>query len=296
MRLATRRLWPGLIAQAIVGSSVTVSRTLVHAPLFIAQATRYGGAAVLLFTWAKVAGAPIVRPRGRDWIWLVGIAATGLVLFNIAVVRGVAHAEPAAIAVAVACAPVVLGIAGPLLEHRAPRPQVIAATFVVTGGAVLVEGGGRADGQGVAWAAVALACEAAFTLLAVPLLGRHGAWSVSFHSVWIGAVMLAAISAVSEGPTAASRLTPADWGAVAYLAVMMTAVAFILWYSSVASLGAGRAGLLTGMAPVSAAAVGILLGTRSPGPQVWLGIVIVIAGLGTGLWPRDRRAARRAPS
>jgi hypothetical protein len=48
-------------------------------------------------------------------------------------VRGVAHAQPAAIAVAVACAPVVLGIAGPLLEHRAPRPQVIAATFVVTG-------------------------------------------------------------------------------------------------------------------------------------------------------------------
>jgi drug/metabolite transporter (DMT)-like permease len=107
--------------------------------------------------------------------------------------------------------------------------------------------------------------------------------------------MLAAVSAVSEGPTAASRLTPADWGAVAYLAVMMTAVAFILWYSSVASLGAGRAGLLTGMAPVSAAGVGILLGTSWPGPQVWLGIFIVIAGLGTGLWPRDRRAARRAP-
>ena len=64
---------------------------------------------------------------------------------------------------------------------------------------MLVEGGGRADGQGVAWAGVALACEAAFTLLAVPLLGRHGAWSVSFHSVWIGAVMLAAVSAVSKG-------------------------------------------------------------------------------------------------
>src|SRR5258706_575427 len=83
---------------------------------------------------------------------------------------------------------------------------------------------------GLAWAAVALACEASFTLLAVPVLGRHGAWGVSVHSVWIGAVMLTVLGVVTEGPTAAGRLTAAELAAVAYLAILVTVVAFVLWY------------------------------------------------------------------
>ena len=46
------------------------------------------------------------------------------------------------------------------------------------------------------------------------------------------------------------------------LAIGVTAVAFILWYSCVAALGAGRAGLLTGIAPVAAAMIG--RGCRPP--------------------------------
>ena len=83
--------------------------------------------------------------------------------------------------VAVACVPVLLAVVGPLLEGRGPAPAVLAGAVVVTRGAALVQGLGRADGIGLAWAAVAFVCEAAFTLLAVPVLrparpaGRLGA-------------------------------------------------------------------------------------------------------------------------
>jgi drug/metabolite transporter (DMT)-like permease len=60
-------------------------------------------------------------------------------------------------------------------------------------------------------------------------------------------------------------------------------VAFILWYSCVSRLGADRAGLLTGVAPASAAASGILLGGSIPGPLVWVGVAVVAAGLAAGL-------------
>ena len=98
-------LVPGMVGMVLVGSSVTVSRILVDAPLFTAQAVRYAAATVILLVMARVAGARVVWPRGREWLWLAGIAVTGLVLFNVAVVRGVAHAEPAVVAVAVACVP-----------------------------------------------------------------------------------------------------------------------------------------------------------------------------------------------
>jgi drug/metabolite transporter (DMT)-like permease len=285
-RPGLRSLAAGVCAMALVGGSVGVSRALVTAPLFTAQAIRYAAATVVLLALAKAARARIARPRRWEWLWLAGIAATGLVLFNVAVVRGVAHAEPAVIAVAVACVPVLLAIVGPLLERRQPRGQVLLAAAVVTVGSGLVQGAGRTDAAGVAWAAVALACEAAFTLLAIPVLPRHGAWGVSVHSVWIGAVMLAVLGGVTEGAGAAATLTAADWAAMAYLAMLVTAVAFLLWYSAVVSLGAGRVGLLTGIAPVSAALSGILTGSRAPSPLVWTGILVVIAGLAGGLWSR----------
>ncbi|MFF4366825.1 DMT family transporter [Streptomyces sp. NPDC001594] len=278
-----RDLAPGVAGMVLVGGSVTVSRSLAEAPLFTAQAVRYAAAALILVLLARAAGVPLPRPRGREWLWLAGVAATGLVLFNVAVVRGVAHAEPAVIAVAVASVPVLLGVVGPLLEGRRPSRRVLLAAPVVVAGAVLVEGGGRTDAAGVGWAALALACEAGFTLLAVPVLGRHGAWGVSVHAVWMGAVMLAGLAVFTEPPSAVTELGAAQWAAVGYLAVLVTAVAFLLWYRTVAAVGSGRAGLLTGVAPLAAAGAGALTGDGVPGPAVWLGLAVVITGLTAGL-------------
>ncbi|MFF4849678.1 EamA family transporter [Streptomyces sp. NPDC001194] len=293
-------LAPGALGMVLVGSSVTVSRSLVDAPLFATQAVRYAAAALLLLALARAARVPVLRPRGREWLWLAGIAAAGLVLFNVAVVRGVAHAEPAVVAVAVASAPVLLGVLGPLLEGRRPSRRILVAALVVVAGAVLVEGTGRTDAAGVAWAALALACEAAFTLLAVPVLRRHGPWGVSVHAVSLGAVMLVVLMLIAERPADLLALGPARWAATGYLAVMVTAVAFLLWYRTVAAVGAGRAGLLTGVAPLAAAAIGALSGGGIPGPPVWLGLVVVVTGLALGLTvapgaPR-RGTARTGPS
>jgi drug/metabolite transporter (DMT)-like permease len=285
-----RYLAGGACGMALVGGSVGVSRTLATAPLFAAQAIRYVVAAGILLALARSGRVKVVAPRGREWLWLAGIAATGLVLFNIAVVRGVAHAEPAVIAVAVACVPVLLAVIGPMLERQAPGRRILVAAAAVTAGSALVAGTGRTDAVGLAWAVVALFCEASFTLLAVPVLPRHGAWGVSLHSVWIGAAMFVVLGAVTEGPGAVAALTAADWAAIAYLAVLVTAVAFIVWYSAVSALGAGRAGLLTGIAPVSAAVTGIMLGAGAPAPSVWIGMLVVISGLAAGLRPGSRRA------
>ena len=94
----------------------------------------------------------------------------------------------------------------------------------------------------------------------------------------------------TEGPRAAGRLDGGDLLAVGYLAVAVTALAFVLWYTCVGRLGAGRAGLLTGIAPVAAAASGVLLGEPAPRALVWLGIAVVAGGLVVGL-PAERSPA-----
>lgn len=272
-----------------VGSSVAVSATIADAPLFTLQAVRYTVAAVLLLAALRLSGRRIPRPHGTEWLWLTGVATTGLVLFNVGVVRGTAHAEPAVIGVAVAAVPVLLALVPHLAARTRPTPAVVAGAVVVTLGAVLVEGTGRTDAAGIGYAAVVMACEAGFTLLALPVLGRLGPHGVSLHSVWIAAVMLAVLGAAAEGPTAATRLGVGDLLAALHLAAVVTALAFLMWYAAVGRLGAGRAGLFTGVVPVSAAALGVLLGGTPPGPLVWLGTAVVAAGVALGLGERVSR-------
>ncbi|MFE9257637.1 DMT family transporter [Streptomyces sp. NPDC006879] len=280
---------------ALVGAGVTASRTLDSAPLFTAQAIRYASAALLLLALARLGRVTLTLPRGGEWLWLAGVAATGLVLFNVAVVRGVAHAEPAVIAVSVACVPVLLCVLGPLLQRRRPTRRVLLAAVLVTAGGMLVEGLGRTDGTGVAWAALALACEAAFTLLAVPVLARHGAFGVSIHAVWLGTLLFTLLALCTEGTSAAARLGVRDAVAIAYLAVLVTAAAFVLWYRTVAAVGADRAGLLAGTAPLAAAGTDALVGGGAPGPLVWLGMLVIVGALTVGLWNPRRPIAPSAP-
>ncbi|WP_249998026.1 DMT family transporter [Actinoplanes sp. M2I2] len=284
----------GATGMAFVGGSVAVSGFLADAPSLTVQSLRYALACLLLVLWARLAGKRLVRPRRSDWLWLGGVVLTGMLIFNVALVQGSRHAEPAVLGVAVACVPLLLAVAGPLLEGQTPARRLVAAALVVTAGAALVQGFGRTDGLGLVWALVTFACEAGFTLLAVPVLGRHGPHGVSVHSTWMAAVAFGAAGLVGEGPRAVLRLRPDDVLAGVYLAVAVTAVAFVLWYTCVQRLGPARAGLLTGIAPVAAAAVGVALGGPMPGLAVWAGVAVVAAGLALGFRP-GRAAAPDAP-
>ena len=280
---AGRGIAAGAGGMVCVGGSVAVSSVLATAPVFTAEAVRYTAACLLLVGFARLAGRRLVWPRGPEWLWLTGVTVTGLVLFNVGLVLGSRHAEPAVLGVAVACVPPLLAVLGPLLDGSRPNRAVLAAAFTVTCGAALVQGVGRTDAAGVAWAAVVLGCETGFTLLAIPVLGRHGPWGVSVHTTWMAAVIFAGLGLVHEGPAAITRLDSADWLAIGYLAVAVTVVAFVLWYSSVRRLGASRAGLLTGIVPIAAAAVGVLLGGPAPTPLVWAGNPVGAARQALGL-------------
>lgn len=275
-------LFAGL-GMTLVGSQVAVSGMLVDAPLFAVQAIRYTLAALVLMLILRVTGRAVPVPRGREWAWVAGVALSGLVLFNVGVVRGVAHAEPAVIGVAVAAVPVLLALVGPLLARTRPNPSVAVAAAVVTLGAILVTGGGRTDATGLGYALLTLVCEAGFTLLAVPVLRRLGPHGVSLHAIWIAAVALWALSLAAEGPGAVLTLRAEHLPATAHLAVAVTVVAFLLWYTAVGRIGPGRAGLFTGVVPVASAVGGVLLGSPVPGPVVWLGVAVVVVGVVLGM-------------
>lgn len=280
-------------AMLLVGSLIAVSATVADYPTYGGQALRYavGGAIlylVLLWRRPAQATAPLTR---RDLAQLAALASTGLAAFNVCIVEAVHHVSPALIALIVGSGPVVLAVLGPLVARTGPpSPRVVSAALLVAGGAGLAAGFGGGDLTGVALALGALAGEVAFTLLAVPLLPRIGALRVSTYSALISAPLLLTVGFLVDGGEALRIPSAAEAAGLTYLAVAVTAAAFLLWYDAVSRLGPDRAGLFAGVIPVSAMATIALLLQQSPSVAELAGAVCVTAGIGLGV--RRRTSAK----
>ena len=267
-------------ALALVGSLVAASDLVEGYPFAAGQARRYTAAGLALLA---VARGRLPRLRPRELIGLIALSATGLVLFNLFVIEGVREIDPATIGVIVGCVPIVLAFAGPLLERRPVSGRVVAAAVVVAGGAAGVQGaGGGITGTGLLLALGALACEAAFSLLAVPHLRRLGPLAVSTYACLFAVPLLATWSLIADGPSL--PLPDAEQaGAFAYMALAVTVGGFLSWYSAVGLLGVDRAGLFCGVLPISALAVSALLGVAEITPARLLAVAVVAGGVTLGV-------------
>jgi drug/metabolite transporter (DMT)-like permease len=268
-------------AMAFVGSSFAVLDTLHDYPASGGQAMRYAAGAGLLFL---LAGRRLARPTRAQLVRLALLAATGLVAFNLLVLAAERSMDPGSVGVIVAAVPVLLALAGPLQERRRPEPRVVAAAVVVAAGAAAVQGmSGGISAEGMAAALGALACEAAFSLLAAPLLRPLGPVAVSAWAAILSVPMLLVLGAVADGPDMLRVPTVDEALALAWLTVAVTAVAFVLWYSSVQTLGVERAGLLSGVLPVSALLVAAALGRETLTAGRLAGALLVGIGIAGGL-------------
>jgi drug/metabolite transporter (DMT)-like permease len=163
---------------------------------------------------------------------------------------------------------------------------------IVSAGAVAVTGWGRADLIGVIMAVALIGCEAGFTLLGAQALPRMGPWGYSAATSLVAAVVFAGLSVAVERPTLAAFLALRSIAAILYLGVVVTAIGFGLWFTGVQRMGAGSAGLCAGLAPPSAALLGIMFGAPTPSLGVWAGMVAIAAGLVLGFL--SRRTSPRA--
>ena len=267
-------------AFALVGSLVAASDSVESYPLAEGQFLRYLLAATALLAIAR---GRLPRLGAREALGLTALAATGLVLFNVFVVAGVRETDPATIGVIVGCVPVVLALAGPLLERRPVSGRVLIAALVVAAGAAGVQWtDGTITRAGLALALGALGCEAAFSLLAAPHLARLGPLAVSAYACILALPLLALWSVVAGGPHLPVP-GAAEAAALAYLGLAVTTAGFLCWYTAVKILGVERAGLLSGVLPVSALVCSAAIGAAQVTPARLAAVAVVAAGITLGV-------------
>jgi drug/metabolite transporter (DMT)-like permease len=269
----------GAIAASVVGASFPVSEALTDYSYAAGQLIRYAIGALVLVALLK---GRLGKPTAREFLLLNATAAVGMVGFNLAVLAAVDHIGATNAGVIIGASPVVLALA---TGHR----QVMPAALVVVAGAAIVNG---ADSTvtlvGTLLALAALVGEVGFTLLAAPLLPRLGPMRVAAWAAILATVQLALLTG-GDVPTP----TVTHAAAILYLALITTALAFVLWFSAVKELGSGRAGLLVGFMPIAAVSVDALLNGRAPSTADLAGTALVAAGIALGASPERARALLR---
>jgi len=103
--------------------------------------------------------------------------------------------------------------------------------------------------------------------------------------------LLLIVGLVLDGHDAIPLPSLKQAGALAYLAVVVTALAFVLWYSGVGRLGVEHAGLFLGIVPVSALLSATAIGESSLTLVRLLGATAVAAGVSLGVTRPDVVAA-----
>ncbi|GJF27510.1 membrane protein [Kitasatospora sp. NE20-6] len=284
-------------AMTMLGCSTAVSAAFAGYPLLGGQAVRYLLAAALLVPIALRSGLRGLRPTRREYGRLVLVSASGVFAFNVLLVQAVRHSGPAAVGSVVGAAPLLLAVLAPALVRRRPHGRTVVAAAVVAVGAAVAQGLGGGSAAGTWYALGTLGCEAGFSLLAVPLLPRLGPVGVSAWVTVLAVPMFAVTAAVRDGRAALRTPTGAELAALLYLAVVMTVVAFLLWYGALGRLGPERAGLFAGLVPITSAAAAAVLGTGTARAGEVAGALLVGAGVVLGLrGPSAGAAPAAAPA
>lgn len=286
-----------LAAACCVGASIAVTPFIAAFPVLAGQTARYTAAAAILGALLPRL-EPAHRPRltrgqlGR----IVLAAATGSAGFNVLLVAASRRAEPAVIGAVVGASPVVLAVLGaPRGAGRwpRPRPRVLLGATAASAGVVVVHGGGHSTPAGL-WLAVAvLACEVGFTLAVAPVLREVGPARVATWNCAVAAGLLA-IASVVTGETLRTP-TWTEAATLAYQGLVMTALAFVLWYRGVARLGADRAGTTMAVAPVAATLTAAAAGTGTLGIATAAGAGLAALGVVVAV-RSDARRARAEPA
>jgi drug/metabolite transporter (DMT)-like permease len=253
-------------------------------PTLTGQVMRYLLAVVLLVPLALLRVPELRRiPSPGDLLRLAGIAATGLVGFNICLLAALRHADAPAVGTVVGVTPLVLAVVGPLLVGARPQPRLLLAAVIVVAGIAAVEGGGHMDAVGLGYALGTLVGEVLFSLFAVPLLDRYGPLGISAWTCVLALPMFA-ISAVACGEAARLRApTLGELAALGYLGLFLTAIAFLCWYSGLHRLGAATAGMFIGLVPIASLVAAVLFDGVTPEPWRIAGALLVGVGITLGL-------------
>lgn len=232
-------------------------------------------------------------PRGQWW-WrsaVLGILNIGLFF---ALLFVAAYRLPGGVAATVgAVQPLLVALfASRWIGERLTLRKLAAGTAGIAGvGLLVLQAQARLDAMGVAAALGGAVAMAAGVVLTKKWGVPDTLLAATSWQLVAGGLFLLPVALLVEGPP--PMLTGTNVAGYAYLGLVGTALAYVLWFRGLHRLPASSAALLGLLSPVVAAAVGWLLAGQALSPGQCLGAAIVLGALVLAGPAGNRRGIRR---
>jgi len=223
-------------------------------------------------------------PRGRDWI---AVALLGIlfffafsVLFNLAY----SYTTAARGALTLSTMPLTTMLVGAALGVEKITLRKCAGVLVAIAGVFFALIVGLADAPAGAWRGelvmlTATLCMSLYNVWSRPFIARSD--PLTFLTAGMGAAALCLLvwALAIGGFSAAGHFDPSQWLAVAYLGVVGSAGAFILWVFALSRTSPTKTAVTITVNPVFASVVGAIAIGEGIGPNLIVGLAAVVAGI-----------------
>lgn len=230
----------------------------------------------------------------RHWRWLLALGATGIAAFHTTVYLALTQTSATNALLMLALAPVAILAASAMIGASVPTRLQWAGSVVSLAGAVILIT--RADtevlrdlafNRGDLWMLVAVAVWAAYSLL----LKRRPPDlppTVALAASMAAGVALMLPLFIAFLPSAHLAVSAGFMGAMAYIVVFPSVLAFWLWGYGVGRMGPERAGQFVHLMPVFGPVLAMaILGERIASAQA-AGALVVLSGIAMVAWARRR--------
>jgi drug/metabolite transporter (DMT)-like permease len=276
------------VAMTTVGSSIVVSTWVVEVfPIYLASLLRFGLASILLILILMMKeGFP--KLGIKEFLLLLLQALTGIFLFNICLLVGLKMTSAVESGIITSTTPIAIALLSLIFfREKMTTRSWIGVVMAVIGIATiqLLDTVGESDqGRGITLLGYALLCiavigEALFTLIGKRLTGTMSPLAITTYvTIWgfilfLPMGMVQAISFDFRGPSYI------DWLSIAYLAIVVTVIGFMLWYYGISTVSTGTSASFTGIIAVSSLLLSNLFLHEPMGWNHIGGMIIVIGAV-----------------
>ena len=268
------------------GQFVAARVVAVEAPPFAASFLRYVFATAALLILHMVRERRFIRLTFRQWAWLTLLGLSGVFLYNLFFFSALAIAPAGRSSVVVAMTPAVVSVASIIFfKDRFSLLRIVGLAVALFGVSWAISGGDPASllrgeiGRGDIFIFGAMLSWATFSVVGKIILRELAPRLAITYACLIGTVALAIPAVVEGGLTGVTQYSLEMWLSLAYLGLMGTVLAFILYYQGIKSIGPSKTAIFINLVPIWAMTLStIVLGESITLPLV-IGAAMVIVGV-----------------
>jgi drug/metabolite transporter (DMT)-like permease len=222
----------------------------------------------------------ILRRRAGEFLWL-GILAVPL---NVGLFfEGASRAPAAHAALLYALTPVFVFLLERLAGRaRASAPRIVGLSLALIGASLVWIQRGSLSGPeplGDLMLLGAVVCWALYTVRSRPLVAEFGARATLVLSLLTGTILWLPAAIPIALQTQLSVLTAADFGAIAYTALITTVLCYSLWLYALQVLDPTQVAIFANLQPVATVALAWLFLSEPIQPAIAASTLLILAGV-----------------